>query len=146
MKNCSTKRWTFPLYFHHYFYTHGKCPRFRRLFSGKLRSFIKNCFSRFNWIHYECSKDTALHFVCIQALSVDAISSNNVEQTNKKQDLETGKRRQIRKKTFFFMKYPHRTVNLQNDTLNLRPLTIQQVKLYHHQQKQTNKQQKEIHR
>ena len=33
MKDCSTKRWKFPLYFHHYFYTHGKCPRFRKDFS-----------------------------------------------------------------------------------------------------------------
>ena len=53
----------------------------QRLFSGKLRSFIKNCFSKFNWIHYDCSEDAAFRFVCIQALSVGAISSNNVEQT-----------------------------------------------------------------
>ena len=53
----------------------------QRLFSGKLRSFNKHRFSRFNWIHYDCSKDVAFCFVCIRALSVGAISSNNVEQT-----------------------------------------------------------------
>ena len=53
----------------------------QRLFSEKLQSFNKNWFSRFNWIHYDCSKDAAFCFVCIKALSVGAISSNNVEQT-----------------------------------------------------------------
>ena len=37
--------------------------------------------SRFNWIHYDCSKDATFRFVCIKALFVGAISSNNVEQT-----------------------------------------------------------------
>ena len=97
MINCSTERWKFPLYFHQYHYTYGKCPKSRelkwfpfiffsrviilshsydheiadlqtparpqniefwqRIFSGKLRSFNKNWFSRFNWIHYSCCKD-----------------------------------------------------------------------------------------
>ena len=96
MTNCSTKQRKFPLYFHHYFHTYGKCPKNRELkwfsflfffsrvtvlshsydhdvanlqtpaqpqnidfpqrrFSGKLRSFNKNWFSRFNWTHYDCS-------------------------------------------------------------------------------------------
>ena len=53
----------------------------QRLFSGKLQSFDKNWFSRFNWIHDDCPKDAAYCFVCIKALSVGAISSNNAEQT-----------------------------------------------------------------
>ena len=53
----------------------------QRLFSGKLQSFDKNWFSRFNWIHDDCPKDAVYCFVCIKALSVGAISSNNAEQT-----------------------------------------------------------------
>ena len=103
MTNCSTKRWKFPLYFHYYFYTYGKCPKNRELkwfsflffsrvtimphsydgdiadlqtpaqleniefpqkiFTGKLRSFNKNWFSRFN-----CSEDAAVCFASIKAM------------------------------------------------------------------------------
>ena len=128
MINCSTKRWKFTLYFHHYFCTYGKCPKNRELkwfsflffsrvtvlshsydhdianlqtpaqpqnrcFSGKLRSFN-------NWIHYNCSKDAAFCFVCIEALSVGAISSNNVGQTFAKTGFRNRKKALDKEKGF----------------------------------------------
>ena len=152
MINCSTERWKFPLYFHQYHYTYGKCPKNRelkwfpfiffsrviilshsydheiadlqtparpqniefwqRIFSGKLRSFNKNWFSRFNWIHYNCCKDAVFCFVCKKALSVGAISSNNVAQTIVKRGFGNWKKALTRKKAFFFNKHPHHTVKL----------------------------------
>ena len=143
MENCSTKRWKFLLYFHHYFYTHGKCPSFRKDFSQENYDHLSKTVlvNSIGFITIVLKMQRFVSFVSKPCLLVPF----HLTMLNKqllKQDLETGKRRQTRKKTFFSMKHPHRTVNLQNDTLNQRPLTIQQAKLYHHEQNQTNKQQK----
>ena len=48
-------------------------------FSDCNRSFQKDWYHRFSWIHYDIEKDAAFCFSCIKALSMGAISSGNVE-------------------------------------------------------------------
>ena len=58
----------------------------------KLRSFQANWFQRFPWLHHDNDTDSAFCFPCIKALSVGAISSNDVEQAFVKTGFENRKK------------------------------------------------------
>ena len=105
MKNCSTKRWKFLLYFHHYFYTHGKCPSFRKDFSQENYDHLSKTVlvNSIGFITIVLKMQRFVSFVSKPCLLVPF----HLTMLNKqllKQDLETGKRRQTRKKTSFSIK------------------------------------------
>ena len=54
MANCNTKRWKFPHYFRHYFYTYGKCTKTR-----ELKWFLFLFFSRETILSHSYDQDIA---------------------------------------------------------------------------------------